>query len=172
VTPRPEPVPPILLGGGTPAAARRAARIADGWFPPLEPKLWPPYREECLKLGKPDPGEYPKQGPIFLWISKEPEKDWERVAPHALHQLRSYSEWTIEAYGKPSGPYAKQMTAETIRKSPSYQVLTPEQTLALAESLGPNSVLYLNPLLAGIDPAFAERMLQLYEREVHPFLPR
>jgi hypothetical protein len=51
-------------------------------------------------------------------------------------------------------------------------VLTPEQALALAASLGSHSVLYLNPLLAGIDPAFAGRMLQLYEREVHPFLSR
>ena len=93
------------------------------------------------------------------------------MAPHVLHQLRSYSEWTVEAYGKPSGPYAKQMTPETVRKSPAYQVLTPEQTLALAERLGPHSVLYLNPLLAGIAPAFARGMLDLYEREVHPFLP-
>jgi len=171
VTPRPEPAPPILLGGGTPAAARRAARIADGWFPPLEPKLWAPYREECLALGKPDPGGYPRQGPVFLWISKEPEKSWERLAPHVLHQLRSYSEWTIEAYGKPSGPYAKQMTPETVRRSPAYQVLTPEQALALAEQLGEHSVLYLNPLLAGIEPAFARGMLELWEREVHPYLP-
>jgi hypothetical protein len=172
VTPRPDPPPPILLGGGTPAAARRAARIADGWFPPLEPKLWPPYREACLALGKPDPGDYPKQGPIFLWISKEPEKDWDRVTPHVLHQLQSYTEWTIEAYGRPAGPYAKQMTAETIRQSPAYQVLTPVQTLALAEQLGSDSVFYLNPLLSGIDPARARTMLDLYEREVHPYLPR
>ena len=172
VTPRPEPVPPILLGGGSAAAARRAAHIADGWFPPLEPKLWTPYREECLRLGKPDPGAYPRQGPIFLWISEEPEKDWERLLPHALHQLRSYSEWTIEAHGRPLGPYAEGITAETLRQSPSYQVLAPEGALALAERLGEHSVLYLNPLLAGIDPAFAERMLGLYERKVHPFLPR
>jgi hypothetical protein len=92
--------------------------------------------------------------------------------PHVLHQLRSYSEWTIEAYGKPSGPYAKQMTPETIRQSPAYRVITPEQTLALAEQLGPHSVFYLNPLLSGIDPAFAQRMLGLYEREVHPYLAR
>jgi len=70
------------------------------------------------------------------------------------------------------GPYAKDMSAETLRQSPSYQVLTPERALALAEGLGEHSVLYLNPLLSGIDPAFAERMLGLYERRVHPFLPR
>ena len=93
------------------------------------------------------------------------------MAPHALHQLRSYSEWTIEAYGRPSGPYAKQMTPETLWQSPAYRVLTPEQALALASELGEHSVLYLNPLLAGIEPAFAWRMLRLYERAVHPYLP-
>jgi hypothetical protein len=171
VTPRPEPAPPILLGGSTPAAARRAARIADGWFPPLEPKLWTPYREECLALGHPDPGEYPKQGPVFLWVSKDPERDWERIAPHALHQLRSYSEWTIESFGRAAGPYAKNLSADTVRQSPAYQVLTPEETLALAERLGDHSVFYLNPLLSGIEPAFSWEMLHLYEREVHPYLP-
>jgi alkanesulfonate monooxygenase SsuD/methylene tetrahydromethanopterin reductase-like flavin-dependent oxidoreductase (luciferase family) len=119
VTPRPEPAPPILLGGGSAAAARRAARIADGWLPPLEPKLWPPYREACLALGKPDPGPYPPQGPIFLWISRDPERDWPRLLPHVLHQLRSYSEWTREAYGRPAGPYAQDVTPETVRQSPA-----------------------------------------------------
>ena len=54
----------------------------------------------------------------------------------------------------------------------AYRVLTPEQTLALASDLGSHSVFYLNPLLAGIDPAFSWRMLRLYERAVHPYLKR
>jgi alkanesulfonate monooxygenase SsuD/methylene tetrahydromethanopterin reductase-like flavin-dependent oxidoreductase (luciferase family) len=172
VTPRPDPPPPILLGGSTPAAARRAAHIADGWFPPLEPRLWPPYREACLALGKPDPGEYPRQGPIFLWVSKDPQRDWERLVPHVLHQLRSYREWTIEAFGRAAGPYAKDVDEDAVRRSPAYQVLTPEQVLALVDELGRHSVLYLNPLLSGIDPGFARAMLDLWEREVHPHLPR
>jgi len=172
VTPRPDPPPPILLGGGSAAAARRAAKIADDWFPPLDARLWKPYREACVALGKPDPGDYPKQGPIFLWVSKQPERDWERVMPHVLHQLRSYSEWTVEAFGRPAGPYAGDITPDTVRQSGAYRVLTPEQTLQMAEGLGSHSVFYLNPLLAGIDPAFAWEMLRLYEREVHPHLPR
>ncbi len=171
VTPTPAPfAPPILLGGGSAAAARRAARIADGWFPPLDPSLWTPYREECLKLGKPDPGEYPNHGPIFLWIARDPEKMWDKLLPHVQHQLRSYSEWTIEAYGKPSGPYAKQMTEETIKNSPAYQILTPEQTLEMAAGLGDHSAVYLNPLLSGIDPKLSWDMLKLYEQEVHPHI--
>jgi hypothetical protein len=64
------------------------------------------------------------------------------------------------------------MTEETIRESDAYRVLTPEQTLAMAAELGPDGVFYLNPLLAGIDPGLAWEMLELYEREVHPFLPK
>lgn len=170
VTPKPDPPPPILLGGGSPAAARRAARIADGWFPPLDPRLWPPYREECLKLGKPDPGEYATPSPVFLWISKDPERAWERLMPHVLHQLRSYSEWTQEAFGRPAGPYADAITAETVQRSSAYRVLTPEGALELAEALGDHSVFFLNPLLSGIDPETSWEMLRLYEREVHPHL--
>jgi len=172
VTPRPDPPPPILLGGSSAAAARRAARIADGWLPPLDARLWSPYREECAKLGKPDPGPYPTQGPVFLWVSAQPEADWEWIAPHVLHQLRSYSEWTVEAFGRPAGPFAADVTAESVRESSAYRVLDPEAALELAARLGPHSVLYLNPLLAGIDPERAWSMLRLYEREVHPQLPR
>lgn len=170
VTPRPDPPPPILLGGSSKASARRAARIADGWFPPLEPRLWTPYRDECIKLGKPDPGPYPNHAPIFLWVSRDPEKTWERVMPHVIHQLESYSEWTIEAFGRPEGPYAKQMTPETIRQSDAYQVLTPEQTLELAAGLGSHSVFYLNPLLSGIDPKLSWEMIRLFDDEVLPYL--
>ena len=172
ITPVPAPAPPpILLGGSSPAAARRAARIADGWLPPLDPNLWHPYREECLTLGQADPGPYPAQGPIFLWVSDDPESAWATLMPHVLHQLDSYSRWTREAFGKPAGPYAEAMTPERIKKSSAYRVLTPEQTLELADELGDHSVFYLNPLLAGIDPAEANKMLALYERQVHPHLP-
>ena len=90
--------------------------------------------------------------------------------PHVLHQLRSYSEWTVEAYGRPAGPYADAMTEDTVKQSPGYQVLTPEGALALAEELGDNSVFFLNPLRAGGDPAVSWEMLRLYESEVHPYL--
>ena len=74
--------------------------------------------------------------------------------------------------GKPAGPFVKGVTEEAIRTGAAYKVLTPEQTLELAADLGTNSVLYLNPLLAGIDPPRSWEMLRLYEREVHPHLDR
>ena len=88
VTPRPDPPPPIVLGGAYPRAARRAAHIADGWLP-RGPELWAPYRDECLRLGKPDPGTYPPQRPVFLHVSHDPERDWERVMPHVARMATS-----------------------------------------------------------------------------------
>lgn len=173
ITPTPEPcTPPIVLGGSSPAAARRAARIADGWFPPLDPRLWSPYREECRVLGKPDPGEYPNHAPIFLWISEDPDKTWDMLMPHVLHQLDSYSRWTTESMGQPAGPYAGGMTREMVKQSSAYRVLTPGETLELARGIGDHSVFYLNPLLAGIAPKESWKMLRLYQDSVHPHIRR
>ncbi|GAB3324524.1 LLM class flavin-dependent oxidoreductase [Haliea atlantica] len=173
VLPVPEHPIPILLGGMAPKVARAAAAIADGFLVPLfGAETWQPYRDECLKLGKADPGEYPNQGPTLLWVSEEPDRDWEWIAPHVLHVLDSYSRWTADAYGKPVGPYAGGMTAETVRESGAYQVLTPEQTVAMAQELGSFSSLYLTPLFGGIAPDRAWKMLRLFERKVLPYLPR
>ena len=92
--------------------------------------------------------------------------------PHVLHQLRSYAAWTAESFGKPAGPYAAAVTEETVRESAVYRVLTPEQTLALVSELGEPAVLYLSPLLAGIDPRRAHAMLRCFEQRVYPHLER
>ncbi len=173
VLPVPEKPVPVMLGGYAPKVARAAAQVADGFFAPLEnAKVWQPYRDECAKLGKKDPGDYPNQGTAFLWISENPERDWEWIAPHCLHVLDSYARWTAAAYDKPIGPYAGGQTPESIRQSSAYKVLTPDQTLELIEQLGDNSSFYLSPLFAGIDPKKAWEMLRLYERDIHPHIPR
>jgi hypothetical protein len=134
VTPR-----PIPRRRSCSAAARRGRRAAPRGSPTAGSRRSSrssgrPTATSVLKLGKPDPGEYPKQGPIFLWISHEPDKDWE--PPHAARAAPAALVQRVDDRGlRPAvGPYAKQMTPETIRQSPAYRVLTPEQTLALAPS--------------------------------------
>jgi probable F420-dependent oxidoreductase len=56
-----KPGVPIVVGGHVPGAARRAARIGDGFFPAKGgldglPKLIQAMRDECAKLGR-DPAE-------------------------------------------------------------------------------------------------------------------
>jgi len=167
VTPVPDPPPKLLLGGSHPAVARRAARIADGYYPPGG-ESWDVYRDECLALGKPDPGPCKILGPIFTHVSRDPHADWERIAPHAAHCVQSYAEWTVEAYGRAAGPFAGGVDAADLRASGAYQVLAPEDAIEMIRGLGPDRTFILTPLLGGLDPAFAWESLRLFEREVWP----
>jgi len=170
VRPVPDPPPPILLGGSSAAAARRAARIADGWLPPLDPRLWAPYREECLALGKPDPGGCPAWGPTFLWVADDADAAWRMLEPHVLSQIEEYGAFTREGFGEEKGPYKGRSDAAALRTNRAYRVLSPAQAVELAATLGGDGVLLLNPLLGGIAPAEAWKMLKLVEREVLPAL--
>ena len=167
VTPVPDSPPPLLLGGSHPAVARRAAHMADGYYPPAG-ENWEIYREECLKLGKPDPGPCKALGPIFTHVSKTPEADWESIAPHAAHCARSYAEWTVEAYGRAAGPFSAGVDMGDLRRSGAYQVLGPEEAIRMIRGLGPDRTFILTPLLGGLDPGLAWRSLRLFEDEVWP----
>ena len=167
VTPVPDPAPRLLLGGAHPAVARRAARIADGFYPPAG-ENWDFYRDACLSLGKPDPGPCKTLGPIFTHVSRDPEADWSRIAPHAAHCARSYAEWTVEAYGRAAGPFSAGVDIDDLRRSGAYQVLNPQQAVAMIRALGRDRTFILTPLLGGLDPRLAWQSLELFGQEVWP----
>lgn len=168
VTPVPDPPPRLLLGGTHRAVARRAARIADGYYPPAG-ENWQVYRKACIEFGKPDPGEkFKALGPIYTHVSLDPEADWEKIAPHAAHVVNSYAEWTIEAYGRAAGPFAGGVEVADLRASGAYQVLYPEQAVEMIQGLGRDRTFILTPLLGGLDPVLAWQGLRLFEREVWP----
>ncbi len=81
--PHRRPRPPIVLGGSSPAAARRAARIADGFEPTSRP-LYDVYTAECARLGI-RPGPPPPLAPRgqFLYVSEDPERLWRELGPAA-----------------------------------------------------------------------------------------
>jgi len=170
VTPRPVQDPmPIHLGGSVRRAIERAARLADGYFPPGMPAPWEAYRRVCAELGQPDPGAWPRRGPIFLWVTTDDkDKVWERLAPHIRHQIESYAGWTEKAWGHADGPFVPSRDISSLSQGGAYQVLDPEEAIALANDLGPSGELHLNPLLAGIEPAEAWRMLRLVQERVLP----
>jgi alkanesulfonate monooxygenase SsuD/methylene tetrahydromethanopterin reductase-like flavin-dependent oxidoreductase (luciferase family) len=163
VTPRPHQDPmPIYMGGASRRAVERAARLADGFFPPGMQGPWELYRKVCSELGKPDPGSWRRRGPIFLWVTTDDKDEtWRRLEPHVRHQTESYAQWTTAGMGRADGPYIP---------PEAYVVVTPDEAVTLANELGPDGELHLNPLLSGIDPAFAWRMLETVERDVFPNL--
>jgi len=171
IRPKPDPRPTLLMGGSTPAGARRAARLADGFSLPFDPELWAPFREECLRLGKADPGPVQPRGPVFLWVAEDVEAAWTMLMPHVLSQIDEYGRFTTEAYGEAAGPYRGVVSAEAARQNPAYQVLTPDELIALGQGLGPSGLLLFNPLMGGIPISEAWRMLKLLETKVLPHLP-
>jgi alkanesulfonate monooxygenase SsuD/methylene tetrahydromethanopterin reductase-like flavin-dependent oxidoreductase (luciferase family) len=169
VTPRPhqQPRPPIFMGGASRAAARRAARFADGFMPTL-PEVWEFYREACTELGKPDPGEQAKGTGNYVFVAEDPEAAWAKIAPHAMHEMNAYGAWA-SASGSNTG-YQPVSDADTLRASGQYPIYTPDELIAKAKALGESGTVMLHPLMGGTDPDLAWECLELIETKVMPAL--
>lgn len=167
ILPRPHqrPRPSITLGGASPATARRAAAMCDD-YEPLAPKLYEIYLAELEKLGKPKPTDSskPQSGPMALFVSEDPERDWPKIAPHALHETNSYGKW---ASGMKGSVYAEFDDADELRKSGRYLVLTPDECVEFAKD---RASITLKPLMAGVDPAIGWRSMELLVDKVLPKL--
>lgn len=166
VTPRPyqRPRPTLALGGSSPAAARRAARLADRFVPAL-PHLWKPYRAERERLGLPVPPGG-RVGPLFLHVAEDPERAWSQIAPHALHEVNAYGRWMSQSGA--AGPYHPTQDADALRATGLYRVLTPDACVALAEDLGEHGTLLLHPLMGGLAPELGWSSLELFAKSVLP----
>jgi alkanesulfonate monooxygenase SsuD/methylene tetrahydromethanopterin reductase-like flavin-dependent oxidoreductase (luciferase family) len=172
VTPQPyrKPRPPVVLGGSTAGAARRAARIADGFEATL-PQFEEIYAKECQRLGRPTPPpRRPSLPCMFLHLSKDPEEAWARVLPHAFHETNSYGRWL--AGSGTSADYRSIDDPDALRASGLYLVMTPEELIGRARELGPDGVIGFHPLMGGLDPEMSWSSLRLFESEVLPVLRR
>jgi hypothetical protein len=170
ITPRPtqRPGPKIIMGGSTEKAAARAAQMGFDFMPGFPPH-YELYKQELQKLGKPEPPPLPNQAPNFLFVSHEPERDWEVVGPSVLHGTNTYAKWAAErATGATFYRTIENLTE--LKKNPIFQVLTPEQCIAFAGSLEPYGELQFQPLFGGLDAPTAWRSLKLFEKEVLPVL--
>jgi alkanesulfonate monooxygenase SsuD/methylene tetrahydromethanopterin reductase-like flavin-dependent oxidoreductase (luciferase family) len=172
VMPRPftQPRPPIYLGGSSKAAARRAARIADG-FIPTSAALMETYRDELGALGK-DPGPPAAGNPggvmeTVVAVSDDPEATWDAVAPHCLHEMNTYASW-LRGAGGDVPLYWDVADVDALRQTGRYLVLSPEQCVERARTRG--GTITLNPLLGGIATEVGWRSVKLVETEVLPNL--
>ncbi|HJQ82537.1 MAG TPA: LLM class flavin-dependent oxidoreductase [Candidatus Binatia bacterium] len=166
VTPKPRNPPMILVGGSTDAAARRAARLRTGFFPAIgDERLAEVYRAECRRLGFDGGFVSLPRGPGFVHVSEDPERDWARIAPHALYDAQTYDAW--QTPGQRSQVHVAAKTTEDVRRSGVYRVVTPDECVRLAEETGQ---VLLHPLMGGMPPALGWESLRTFERAVLPRL--
>lgn len=161
--------PRILLGGAVEAVARRAARIADG-FVPNWPGVWTHFRDERIRLGHPDPGSFTGTVGRFLHVTDDPDRDWPRILPHALHESTEYGAHAAASGTAGKGTYEVPDCPETLRASGQYRLATPEELVAELKAAGPDAPVGFHPLMGGIPPELAWESLRLFEAEVLPRL--
>jgi alkanesulfonate monooxygenase SsuD/methylene tetrahydromethanopterin reductase-like flavin-dependent oxidoreductase (luciferase family) len=166
VTPAPyrQGGPGILLGGSSEPAARRAARIADGFIPSV-PEIWDHYRDEVQRLGRPDPGPSPIGENQTVALAEDPEKGWEQMAPFFLHETNAYGTW--QAQDGVASPYRSVADVDKLRETGQYRVLTPDQYVAELRA-APFPFAFFHPLCGGMPIELAWSSLRLFEHEVLP----
>jgi alkanesulfonate monooxygenase SsuD/methylene tetrahydromethanopterin reductase-like flavin-dependent oxidoreductase (luciferase family) len=156
--------PAVMLGGSSEAAARRAARIADGFIPSV-PEVWEFYRDEMQQLGHSDPGPSPVGDTLTTALAEDPDQAWEQMGPFFLHETNSYGEWLSAGDG--AGPYHQVKDIEQLRAQGQYRILTAGEYIEELKS-SPFAFAMLHPLCGGMPPDLAWQSLTLFEREVLP----
>ncbi len=170
VTPTPvTPGGPLLMyGGGSVAAARRAARFGLSFFAQTSaPGLEDAYAAECARVGT-EPGMciVPAPGaPTTVFVAEDVDEGWDRFGPFMLHDARMYAAWlgTADAASRSDATTVADLRAE----SGAYRVLTPAEAVEHVRTTGP---LTLHPLCGGCPPELAWPALELLAAEVLPAL--
>lgn len=148
--------PKIMLGGTSEAAARRAARIADG-FIPSETTCWAFYRDECLALGKPDPGPGMAIDAAVVVLAEDPEAAWPVLGPYFMHEVNTYG--ALQSAAGVTAVYQPVESIDELRASSQYRILTPDEYAPEITGLG---FAGLHPMVGGIPPKLAWEHLHLF----------
>jgi alkanesulfonate monooxygenase SsuD/methylene tetrahydromethanopterin reductase-like flavin-dependent oxidoreductase (luciferase family) len=170
LTPEPvqQPRPTVLLAASVAAAARRAARIADGVHC-LVPRglVAPHYAAERARLGL-DAGLIVggEGSPGSIFVADDPDRAWHELAPYLLHETNAYGRWALEN-GANQHLYQPTDDITVARSSGMYEVLTPDEAVMRFCDAGSAGVI-LNPLVGGLPPGLAERYLWTFIDRVLP----
>ena len=168
-TPVQQPRPPIWLGGSSPAAARRAARIADHFYTAEKP-LYNIYREAAIVAGRPDPGPWRDIGSGFFVATPDPVREAERLAPYILHECNAYSRWASAEGDDTQYQYQPATDVAPLLASGLYPILADDDAIAYAERLGVDGQHCVQPLISGLPPEIGWEQLRYFEHTVLPTL--
>jgi alkanesulfonate monooxygenase SsuD/methylene tetrahydromethanopterin reductase-like flavin-dependent oxidoreductase (luciferase family) len=160
--------PTLAYGGGSKAAALRAARLGMMFFPQTsDARLAEIYDTEAERVGNP-PGlclSPPAGAPTTVFVADDVEQGWRDYGPYLLHDALMYGRWLGADTNAAS--YSGAKSVDDLRASTAYQVVTPHEAVELVERYGSLSLV---PLCGGIPPDLAWRSLRLIEDQVLPAL--
>ena len=123
------------------------------------------YRAECEKLGfTGGVFRYPT-GPSFVHVAEDPDAAWAALGPYAVYDAQSYKTWQTGDHDNVVAVGGQSI--DDLKASGMWQVLTPDECVALARRTGAVS---LHPLMGGIPFDLGWESLHLYNDQVKPRL--
>jgi alkanesulfonate monooxygenase SsuD/methylene tetrahydromethanopterin reductase-like flavin-dependent oxidoreductase (luciferase family) len=127
-TPHSKPGPTLFYGGGSPAAAKRAARLGLHFQPQVaDPALRDLYVAECRENGR-EPGfvMLPTPGPATIFCSEDPDRFWASYGRFLLAEARGYNAWhnDFNSLVRDSSD-----SVEEMRTAGVYAVFTPDELI-------------------------------------------
>jgi alkanesulfonate monooxygenase SsuD/methylene tetrahydromethanopterin reductase-like flavin-dependent oxidoreductase (luciferase family) len=136
VTPGPytQPHPFLFYGGGSLAAAKRAARLGLNFQPQdADPALRAAYEDECRAQGR-EPGLtlQARPGPANVFCAEDPDRFWGEHGHHLLADAQAYAAW--RGAGTKSYVRDDSGTVEEMRAAGVYLVLTAAELIERCRS--------------------------------------
>lgn len=171
VTPEPftDPHPPVLMGGQSKTAARRAARFGLPYQPANNnDEMNELYVSECEALGH-KPTLLPPGTGEMIWVAEDPERAWNELAPYLLHDAVTYAGWQ-PSWQQGSAMQSGATTLDEMKREGLYKVLAPDECVAYAEGLGEYGNVLLYPFCGGIPLDLAWQNVELFDAKVRPHL--
>jgi alkanesulfonate monooxygenase SsuD/methylene tetrahydromethanopterin reductase-like flavin-dependent oxidoreductase (luciferase family) len=161
--------PTVLVGGGVPAAARRAARLRLPMLPMnTDQSIIDAYNDEAAKIGFEGGFVMSPQGPTFIHVSDDPDRAWDEIAPYVLYETQTYA--SFQTPGQHSTPRVNAANVEELKQAEQIWVGTPDDIAARAADLPPIAALNFNPMAGGLPPDLAWASLELFTAKVLPKL--
>jgi alkanesulfonate monooxygenase SsuD/methylene tetrahydromethanopterin reductase-like flavin-dependent oxidoreductase (luciferase family) len=155
----------VMVGGGVPASARRAARFDVG-FGPMRGDIVDIYLAECEKHGRAPRTHYRPGGgmPLGIHLCEDPEAGWKVLEPHALHVVTEYAKWAAQEGDASNSPFKGLDNAQALRASGLFVAMTPEQLVGMVAANPAINMMSLQPLLGGLAPEEGWKSLKLLEQ--------
>jgi len=157
------PHPLVMVGGSSPAAARRAARFGlPLQAPAADPELEALYRAECDWQGT-TPVFIAPHDVAMVHIVDDPDRAWAELGHHFWLEASTYQSW--QPVGQTSAVHSHARDVRQLRDEGIYQFLTPDQAIDRIRRTG---ALALHPLCGGMPIEAAWSSLQLLFDRVLP----
>ncbi|MGO9342453.1 MAG: LLM class flavin-dependent oxidoreductase [Acidimicrobiales bacterium] len=151
--------PILAYGGGTEAAARRAARLGMYFVAETHDSgLEAAYLDEADRVGVAPLGcAFPAaNAPLTVFVSDDPDRAWTEIGEYLLVDASGYARWNEHRLATASVSFAANV-AELRDERGAYQIITPEEA---ADYIGMGVPLALQPLVGGMPPETAWRYLE------------